>query len=131
MLVNMHKIIDIDYGRNHAQREYSLEYVHAIMNEYVKTGGDTFETDKVFIIHEDIGDENCEFHCINGGSGKDLTKAVESLLKQLASIYVRAVTYYDNPRINDLAKYVSFPTTVLQLNGGLDRTYEMSFDLRS
>lgn len=128
---NMHKIIDVDYERNQAGGEHSKEYIHAIMDQYVLHKGKYFETDSVFIIYKNLDENTVEIHCVNGGSGADLTEAINTLLKQLATNYKKVVTYYDNPRVNDLVKYSYFPAKVEKIDDGLDRTYEMSFELRS
>jgi len=52
------------------------------------------------------------------------------LLAKAKGKFDKAATYYDNPAINDLANMPIIKGTVKKIDGGLDRTYEMSFDLR-
>ena len=67
---------------------------------------------------------------LNAGSGADLTNAINSLLKSLPKQFITGVTYYDNPRINELAKFSYFPATIERIDGGKFKTYKMSFDLK-
>lgn len=123
-------VLSTDYDKNHHGRSYSKEYVFDIFDKYVGIGGKFNTYPNVVITWKDAAGV-CEFHCFNGGSGAELTSAINEFLKSIAVEYSRAATYYDNPRINDLKHYSVYPATVTKIDGGEDRTYEMVFDLRS
>lgn len=123
-------ILEIDFARHHQDREYTLEQAKNALLKYIELGLGLHVAENVAIQHKSDDNHTVEFHCINAGSGADLTKAINDFLKSVSDQYARAVTYYDNPRINDLANYSYYPCTVIQIDGGLDRTYEMSFNLR-
>lgn len=120
-------IIAGDYAKNHSGREYSLDDVKNTFLEYVKRGSQYLLTKNTIIIYAEK-DKTVEFHAINAGNKQDLFHAVNNLF---AKVKVdKAVTYYDNPAINNLATQVIVKGSVKKIDGGLDRTYEMSFDLR-
>jgi hypothetical protein len=123
------RIIKADCSKNYPNRPADPESVILDFEKYAKNGGAYFSTENVIIVLKYLGDDCVEFLCMNGGSGK----AINTMLLKLAASgsYSRAVTYYDNPRINDLAKYSKFPAEVKKVDLGEDRTYEMSIDLRS
>ena len=126
----IHHIVDVDFEKNHQGREYDLKYAHQMVDDYITSGNKLFITDKVLIRCEPLLDNTVKFHCMNAGNGADLTSAVNDLMKVLSTRYSWAVTYYDNPRINDLVKYVNFSTLITKIDEGVDKTYEMKFDLR-
>jgi len=99
-----------------------------MFDKYLGIGGKSFMSNNVIIVYQDR-DGVCEFHCFSGGSGKDLTEAINTFLSAMRVEYGRAVTYYDNPRINDISHYSLFPTVVRKIDDGEDRTYEMEFIL--
>jgi hypothetical protein len=123
-------ILIADFNKNHQGRAYSQEYVLSAYDKYVSLGGLSYKSPNVIIIYQRLGDL-CVFHCFSGGSGKDLTEAINSFLKSIAVEYDRAATYYDNPRINEIAHYSVFPATINKIDEGEDRTFEMEFNLRS
>lgn len=129
MSADLRHIVVADLNRHYTGRDYSEEYAVNLVDQLQKMG-QVFEAPNVLIRFRKLDDETVEFHCMNAGSGADLTNAINSLLKSLPKQFTRAVTYYDNPRINELSKYSYFSTVVAKINGGTDRTYEMSFDLR-
>lgn len=126
----IHNIVDIDFAKNHQNREYDLEYAHKMVDNYIASGNKLFICNKVLIRCEPLLDSTVKFHCMNAGTGADLTSAVNDLMKSLSGSYDWAVTYYDNPRINDLVKYVNYPTIISKIDEGVGKTYEMKFDLR-
>jgi hypothetical protein len=126
----MHQIIADDYQKNHAGRGYSAEEAQKAFDAYVELGGEYMNFDKVLITYEPREDGVLEFHCINSGNAKELISAVNQFLSAAKSVSTLAATYYDNPKINELAVGINFPTNVSKIDQGEDRTYEMTFDLR-
>jgi hypothetical protein len=124
---SLRDIATVNYHKNYKGRSFDLDYAITCLDEYE---GPLFTTENVIIRYEEVDESTIEFHCMNAGSGKDLTKAVVELLQSLPTRYDRAVTYYDNPRINVLVPYLYFPVQVEKIDDGVDRTYEMRFDLR-
>jgi hypothetical protein len=127
--VDLTSIITADFSKNHANREYDERYVHDIVAKYREIGGTMFVSPNVVTFYEPKDPYTVEFHCMNGGSGKDLTEAVNAFLEFISTRYTYACTFYDNPRISELAKYVKFPVSVDYIDDGIDRAYKMSFNL--
>jgi hypothetical protein len=123
----LHDIATVNFQKNYQGRSFDLDYVLEYLDKYQ---GPLFSTEKVVIRYDHVVDDTVEFHCMNAGDGKDLTTAINDLLQLLSVQYKGAVTYYDNPKINDLAIYSYYPSRVTKIDDGLDRTYEMRFDLR-
>ena len=128
-MFDLRRIVDADFAKNHNGRSYDCAFAHNVFRKYIDTGLPSVNTESVLIIYNDRAGV-IEFHCVNGGSGEDLTTAINDFLTQCSRDYDRAVTYYDNPRINELVRFSKYPATIAQIDGGEDRTYEMSFDLR-
>ena len=131
MSADLRQIVVADLRKNYQGRNVDEDAAVATYQKYIDLGKLVFVHLNVLIVYEVIGTDGIEFHCVNGGSGKDLTDAINSLLRSLSENYEWAVTYYDNPRINDLVKYSYFPATIDKIDDGLDRTYQMCFDLRT
>lgn len=123
-------IIAGDYAKNHRGREYTLQDAKNTFLEYVKQGMKYLLTKNTIILYSENKDKTVEFHAINAGNKQDLITAVNNLLAKVKEKFDKAVTYYDNPAINDLASMPIVKGTVKKIDGGLDKTYEMSFDLR-
>ena len=124
-------IFEVDFRKNHAGRSYTDDYARKAIIAYLAGGGRYLLVEHCFYLFKDCGMGVCEFHSFNAGTGKDLTQGIETLMSTLRSEFTSAVTYYDNPRINELAKFVAVPATVDKINQGVDKTYRMTFDLRS
>ena len=125
------EIITADYQNNHQGREYSLQHSLDSFEKYVQHGGKYFVSGNTIFLIEPKANGVVEFHTINGGDGKDLSRGINHLLKEASQYFIKAITYYDNPRINDLLSHSQFKHTVKKINQGLDKTYELVFDLRS
>jgi len=130
MDANIAQIIDADNAKNNAGRNISIDKVKQNFDMYVKQGGLHTVIGKVLIIFRPLQDGTIEFHTVNGGSGEDLTTSLTEFLTKLRGKVKGAVTHYDNPKINELAKYSPVPANVKKIDQGIDRTYEMTFDLK-
>jgi len=129
MTLDLRGIVVADLLRHYAGDDYSEEYAIELATELIRIG-QIFESENVLIRYHKVDDGTIEFHCMNAGSGADLTNAINSLLKSLPKQFMTGVTYYDNPRINELAKFSYFPATIERIDGGKFKTYKMSFDLK-
>lgn len=128
----LHRIIEADYLKNHQGREYSCAQVKSIMDKWVAMGKFLFCAKGVFFMGEEGEDpDTFEFHSCNGGEGRDLTEGINRLLESLAPHYQLAVTFYDNPRVSELARFIKYPSTVTRIDEGQDRTFAMHFNLRT
>ena len=125
------EIISADYKTNHQGREYSAQQAHDVFQQYVKQGGKHMVFGKTMFLVRPLDSETAEFHSINGGTQVDLVNGVNQLLHTLSQYFSKAVTYYDNPRVNDLLSRAHFQHIVHTVNQGRDRTYELIFNLRS
>lgn len=128
-MFDLRHIVEKDFRKNHQGRSYDCALALDAFQKYIDLGLLYFTTDSVLIIYN-VKNGVVEFHCVNGGTGADLTDAINTFLTQKAEELARAVTYYDNPRINELVKFSKYPAEVKKIDEGEDRTYEMSFDLR-
>lgn len=129
MTFDLSRVVVADLRKNYEGRGFDRASVQLAFEEYIRRGLPYFCVDSVLIVYN-VADDAVEFHCVNGGTGADLTAAINDFLTVQSSNFDRAVTYYDNPRINELIKFSKFPAQVKRIDGGEDRTYEMSFDLR-
>ena len=125
------RIISLDFLANHQGREYDVLEVNYLVGLWIEAKMPVFCTENVMFMAQEQVPEIAEFHSVNGGSAKDLSAGVNKLLAALALHYEYAVTYYDNPRVNDLLKHADFPVICTRLDAGQDRTFEAKFDLRS
>lgn len=125
------EIIQRDINKNYPDRDISASSAILDFEKYKLNGGAYFSTATTIIILKYVGDSTIEFHTMNGGTGKDLTEAVNLMARKLSAKYDKVVTYYDNSRISELVKYSEFPASVKQIDDGLDRTYELTIELRS
>lgn len=128
MTTDVASILTADFNKNHQGRSYSLDHVLTTFDKYTEIGGRYFVSENVVIVYENKV-EVCEFHCFSGGNGRDLTEAINLFLSSISIEYKRAVTYYDNPRINEISQYSLFPVSIQKIDAGEDKTYEMVFIL--
>jgi len=124
------EIISADYRTNHQGREYSQQQAQAVFQKYLQNGGKHVVFGRTMFLIKPLDRSTVEFHTINGGNEVDLVNGVNQLMQVLSQHFSRAVTYYDNPRINDLLVHASFPHSAHKVDQGRDRTYELIFDLR-
>ena len=120
--------IKAGFEKDHQNREYTIDEGVQRFMDYINNGGAYIQLGKVIIKYEEKNNI-CEFHCCNGGSGKDITSAVAKFLDVIKGDYPRAVTYYDNPRVNTILHFVGVPFETKKIDGGIDRTYETTFIL--
>jgi hypothetical protein len=126
------RILTLDYERNHQGREYSLAQIIERVDWYLLTGGRLFCAKNVMFMVKRAPDDvdTLEFHSTNGGSAQDLTAGINAMLGHFSPHFDRAVTYYDNPRVSDLAKHCTYKTEVARIDQGQDKTFSMTFNLR-
>jgi len=127
--MRLKEIIFADWKKHYADREISAEFLWESFVKYCNRGEVFFTTEKVVTILKYVGNNTIEFHCMNGGNGKDLTEAVNLLTNKLSDKYDKAVTYFDNPRISEFVKYSDFPAEVKEVNLGTDMKYELTIYL--
>ena len=125
------KIIERDYQLHHQGRAYGVDTVLKVFNNLSKINYDAKRYGRVVIAYTPLTDTEVEFHCHNAGNTNDLILAVNQFNKDFADDYAWSVTYYDNPKINELLKHSLCPCEFAQIDQGEDRTYEAKFRLRS
>jgi hypothetical protein len=123
-------IIKRDYEKNHNGREYDFNRMLHIFENIEHVGWLMFKHGPVLITYKPYTVDTVEFHCHNGGTGKDLTAAVNAFNKDMSDTYFFSVTFYDNPAINELLNYSNFACEFKKINKGIDETYEATFRLR-
>jgi hypothetical protein len=122
-------IVTNDYFKNHSNSGRSLREHLRLFSSYIESGGEFYQAENAIFRYEIEPDKTVLFHSMNGGNGVDLSNGINEFLKNMSSEYKRAITYYDNPKINELARFSEFPTHITLVNGGKDMTYLMVFDL--
>jgi hypothetical protein len=127
----LERILRQDHEVNHSDRAYDCAFVTRFVMTWKGTGGILFCTENAIFIVRERSPSIAEFHAFNGGNGRDLSAGVNTLLAALSPHYEFAVTFYDNPRINDLLKYSTHSATATRIDDGEDRTFEAKFNLRS
>jgi len=123
-------IIKTDYQKNHKGREYSMDTVLDIFDRLEETRYSNRKYGKVIIVYKPFNATTVEFHCTNGGGPADIIQAVNAFNKEMTESYVWSVTYYDNPKINDLLKHSQCPSDFTKIDKGVDKTYMAKFSLR-
>lgn len=124
-------IVTADVQNNHKGRDLGVKEAIKTYDKWVKGGGKVFKTDKVRILYTALLKKGVEFHCINGGNANDLIDAVNSFLQSLIGQFPVAVTYYDNPAINELLKHATVHAHFEKIDEGVDKTYAAVFILRN
>ena len=125
-------IIDAEYGKHHAGRDYTAEDARNTFLQYVAQGRIYYYTGKTIFLVDEHTDkpDTMEFHSINAGGLKDLVHGIEEMLDQAKTRFTDAVTYYDDPSLNGLGKFFKYPITFAKVDEGEDRTYSATFHLR-
>jgi hypothetical protein len=124
------RILEVDFAANHQGREYDFDFTQKAMRLWRESGGMIFCAPKVMFVVQEKSPDSAEFHSVNGGSGRDLSVAVNMLLAALTPFYTFAFTYYDNPKVNELLRWANCPTSFQRIDGGVDLTFEATFYLR-
>jgi hypothetical protein len=124
------EIISADYRTNHQGREYSEQQAHDVFQQYLRKGEKHLVFGRTMFLLTPVDRSTIEFHTVNGGNSVDLVNGVNQLLQTLSQHFARAVTYYDNPQINNLLAHAHFPHATYKVDQGRDRTYELIFALR-
>jgi hypothetical protein len=96
---------------------------------YLSMGKPYFVSNQCIFLYEEKSPGVIEFHIMNGGSVRDMIAGATEFIDKMAQKYSTAFTYYDNPIISEFTKYSHVPVRVKRVNGGVDRTFEMTFDL--
>jgi hypothetical protein len=127
----LEQIIRKDYENNHQGREYSLDTVLTVWKNLEQVDYCARRYGPVAIVYKPYSDDTVEFHCTNSGNALDLTGAVSEFNREMSKDYFWSITFYDNPRINELLKHVVYPSEFTKIDRGIDKTYQAKFRLRS
>ena len=128
--MTLQEIIYADFDKHYQDRGLTAEDLWEGFKKYRDRGEAFTATDKVITLLKYVGNDTIEFHCLNGGNGKDLVYAVNLLTNKLSDKYDIAVTYFDNPRLADFIKYSDFEINVQEVNLGRDMKYELTIWLK-
>lgn len=122
---DIRQILSEDLAKNYAGFAVTVDaYFDGLMNS-PKTGNFVVRQGDTLILTKKIENNGIEFHCINGERAKDLVANVQKYLNDLkAQGYDYAVTFYDNPRINELIAQLTYPSEIVKIDDGLFRTYQ-------
>jgi hypothetical protein len=125
-------IVAADHAKHYADGPMSAEEAQKQFLLYVAQGSIYYYTGKtIFIVSEAKGmPDTMEFHSMNAGGLKDLVQGIEEMLDHAKRRFRNAVTYYDNPELNNLGKFFKYPITFAKIDEGADRTYSATFHLR-
>lgn len=125
-----HRVIEGDFAKNHVGREYTVQQAKAGFDIYKANGGLFVANDTSIIIYRQAGDDSIEFHTMNCGTGLELAQLVVQFLKDIADDAKTAVTFYDNEKINSLFCHSPCKVKFERIDGGEDRTFMATFNLR-
>lgn len=122
---DIRQILSEDLAKNYAGFAVTVDaYFDGLMNS-PKTGNFVVRQGDTLILTKQIENNGIEFHCINGERAKDLVANVQKYLDDLkAQGFDYAVTFYDNPRINELIAQLTHPSEIVKIDDGLFRTYQ-------
>lgn len=124
------EIIANDYAKNHQGREYTQEEAMQSFNNWIAQGGEVYKAPQAMFLYKPIDSKGIEFHSVNGGNAGSLVNGVNEFLSSLQGQYPVAVTYYDNPQINNLLEQAAFPVEYKKIDQGQDKTYAAVFMLQ-
>lgn len=122
---DIRQILSEDLAKNYAGFAMTVDaYFDGLMNS-PKTGNFVVRQGDTLILTKKIENNGIEFHCINGERAKDLVINVQKYLDDLKNQgFDYAVTFYDNPRINELIAQLTHPSEIEKIDDGLFRTYK-------
>lgn len=122
---DIRQILSEDLAKNYAGFAVTVDaYFDGLMNS-PKTGNFVMRQGDTLILTKKIENNGIEFHCINGERAKDLVANVQKYLDDLkAQGFDYAVTFYDNPRINELIAQLTHSSEIVKIDDGLFRTYQ-------
>mgnify|MGYP006272631315 FL=1 len=122
---DIRQILSEDLAKNYAGFTMTVDaYFDGLMNS-PKTGNFVVRQGDTLILTKQIENNGIEFHCINGERAKDLVINVQKYLDDLKDQgFDYAVTFYDNPRINELIAQLTHPSEIEKIDDGLFRTYK-------
>ena len=110
---DIRQILSEDLAKNYAGFAMTVDaYFNGLMNS-PKTGNFVVRQGDTLILTKQIENNGIEFHCINGERAKDLVINVQKYLDDLKDQgFDYAVTFYDNPRINELIAQLTHPSEI-------------------
>jgi hypothetical protein len=122
---DIRQILTEDLAKNYGGFAMTVDaYFDGLMNA-PKTGNFVVRQGDTLILTKKIEKNGIEFHCINGERAKDLVSNVQKYLDDLNDHgHDFAVTFYDNPKINELFNHQPYPFEIKKIDDGLFRTYE-------
>lgn len=129
--MNPIEVVAIGCTKNYPGKNYDPLVVAKNFLVNLASGSKHFQYGSVIVSYEDKGNGLVEFHCINAGGADDLVGAARSSLLELAKSYEKAVTFYDNPKINSIAINTGVPVFISRIDDGEYRTFMAEFNLRS
>jgi hypothetical protein len=127
----LEQIICKDYQKNHQGREYTVDTVLKVWQNLESVDYRARRYGAVAIVHKPYNEDTVEFHCTNSGTALDLVCAVNEFNKEMSVSYTYSITFYDNPKINELLQQSLCPSEFTRVDRGIDETYEAKFWLRS
>jgi hypothetical protein len=127
--MNINDILTRDLVRNYSPEDQNVNIIEQF-EQYQHSGGLYKVYDKTIIIYHQSEDKVVEFHTSNAGTGTELVLAVQHFLNYAKTKdFNTAVTYYDNPKINDLFPHLTMTSSTEKINDGKHRTYETKVNL--
>lgn len=125
------EIVQADWERNLSQSAYTPAYLLNALQSWIASGSTVCYNQKVILLGISRPDGIFEFHTVNGGTVRNLLRVMREFLTVLADTVAFAGTWYDNPRIGEIAPHLHFPYVTRRVDEGVDKTFSTIFTLRS
>jgi len=128
--MSLREIVAADNAKNYAGEDVSVDAAYSKLQELVQSGEKLYRAGNTVFVTKKVSPTAIEFHTVNGEPGSRLVKNVQDYMGQLSAKGITdVVTYYDNPKINDLWPLTKLNATVTKVNQGQDRTFEAKVSL--
>lgn len=122
---DIRQILTEDLAKNYGGFAMTVDAYFDNLIHGSRNGHDIVRFGDTLILTKKIEGNGVEFHCINGERAADLMSNVQKYIDDLSEQgFDYAVTFYDNPRINNLIMQLKQPSEIKKIDDGLFRTYE-------
>ena len=122
--MSLREILRKDLAKNYQGSGLDLADAAFSFQARIDDGETPYRSGNTLFMTKEIEDEGVEWHTINPEHSAQLVKNATGYFLMLREKgYLYAMTYYDNPKINDLITQTIFPVEIQKVNEGQDRTY--------
>ena len=124
------EILAADLAKNYKGKSATVDEYYNGLKTSIASGTKIYRVGNTLYMVDSIGKEVIEWHTINGERADTLLVNTNKFLKKLQAKGVKkAITYYDNPKINALVQKFDFPTKLIDANEGEYKTFKAEVSL--